>query len=118
MTHVFPYINTVIGFFVWLLLILNAIALFTLIYKVVRWSDVDGRYIALVAEAVIAFNLAVSAFLLFHPSLLEPVRAASGWSTFFSVLSWYLIMKFVLYINFGMTAYLLFYVSTFFESLE
>ncbi|MCA8448847.1 hypothetical protein [Burkholderia vietnamiensis] len=99
MTHVFPYINTLTGFFVWLIVVLNAGVLCALVYKVVRHTAQDTFTFALFMEGVIAFNLLVCVFLLFHPSLLEISWTGSFWSNFFSLVLWYYILKFVLFMN-------------------
>ncbi|HDR9280212.1 TPA: hypothetical protein QDB45_001734 [Burkholderia vietnamiensis] len=103
MTHVFPYINTITGFFVWLIVVLNFGALCALICKIVRHSELDVFGFALFLEGVIAFNLLVCVFLLFHPSLLDLHLTGAFWSRFFSLLLWYYILKFVLFMNGALT---------------
>lgn len=111
MTHVFPYINTITGFMVWSILILNAVGLLTLVYRVVRHSEKDAFVTALFMEGAIAFNVAVCAFTLFHPSLLDFASTGSFWALFFSFLTWYAVMHWILWINLGLTFDLLFYVA-------
>lgn len=112
MTHVFPYINTMTGFFVWLILVLNIGTLCALIYKIVRHSELDVFVFVLLLEGLVAFNLLVCWFLLFHPSLLDLRPTGSFWSGFFSMLLWYYILKFVLFINVSLTITVMWSVGT------
>ncbi|WP_396329447.1 hypothetical protein [Burkholderia anthina] len=112
MTHVFPYINTFTGFFVWLVVVLNIGTLCALIYKIVRYSELDVFGFVLCLEGLVAFNLLVCAFLLFHSSLLDLRLTGAFWSRFFSMLLWYYIMKFVLFINVSLTITVMWSVGT------
>ncbi|HDR8994519.1 TPA: hypothetical protein QDB01_000396 [Burkholderia vietnamiensis] len=103
-THIFPYIDSPLGWMVWLIVLLNALALGVVVHRVVRDTSQDGFAVAVFQEARIALNLALCSFLLLHSSLLH---FPSG-SVLAVLFSWYSVARALLFVDLSMTIDLIF----------
>lgn len=102
-THIFPYIDTITGFFVWVLVLLNAFALGVVVTTVLRYRESKHFPRAILSEVAITFNLGFFALLLLHPSVLSGLTTGGAWHQIFHFVLWYYVLKVVLFFNFGLT---------------